>query len=233
MTAAQDSIEIRNKRLEYARQIADLMNRRTDQPRVQNQEPSRPAPTTPTPTATPFTYRNDFNGSTPEFSQRSTGVTRVTFNNGRLRYQQTQTGNMGRITPELGVNLSADMTIEAATRFIDSSQPTQAIGIVFGDGDSGFHFFALDNEGDIFVSKNTGGNWSMLLNYTASTAVRRGNLMNTFKIEKRGTRYTFFLNNTQVHQQTIATLDGNSFGIGVSGVSTAEFDFFQLTGTQP
>lgn len=56
-----------------------------------------------------------YNGSTTEFPQRTTGVTRVSFNNGRLRYQQTQTGNMGRITPALGVNLSADMTIEAGT----------------------------------------------------------------------------------------------------------------------
>ncbi len=230
MAAAQDSITVRNQRLDYAREIAESMNRRTEQPRTPAREPVR-EPVRPT--ITPFSYRNDFNGSTTEFTGRTTGNVRITFNNGRLRFQQTQTGNMGRVTSEMAVNLAADMTMETALRFVDVSQPTQQIGLVFGDGSNGFHFFALDNDGDIFISRNAGGTWSMLLNYTKSEALRRGNLMNTFKIEKRGTRYTFYLNNTQVHQQTITSLDGNSFGIGVSGVSTADFDFFQLTGTQP
>jgi hypothetical protein len=224
---AQDSVTAVN-----ARQVAGARPTPTvrDQPRTQTQEPAaRPAPAT----VVPFSYRNDFNGSTSDFPARSTGNVRVSFSGGRLRYQQTQTGNMGRTTPSHTINLSADMTMETAAKFVDSSQPSQQIGLVFGDGSSGFHFFGLDNEGDLFVSKNSGGTWSMLLNFTKSSAVRRGNLMNTFKIEKRGTRYTFYLNNTQVHQQTISSLDGNSFGIGVSGVSTAEFDYFQLTGTQP
>lgn len=231
ITLAQDSINAVT-----ARQTAAARTTATDrvQPRAQTQEPARPAPSTPTATAAvPYSYRNDFNASTTDFAARSTGNIRISFSGGRLRYQQTQSGNMGRTTPEHNISLSADMTMETAVKFVDSSQPSQQIGLVFGDGDSGFHFFGLDNEGDIFVSKNSGGTWSMLLNFTKSSAVRRGNLMNTFKIEKRGTRYTFYLNNTQVHQQTIASLDGNSFGIGVSGVSTAEFDFFQLTGTQP
>jgi hypothetical protein len=227
ITMAQDSVTAVN-----ARQVAGARPTPTvrDQPRTQTQEPAaRPAPAT----VVPFSYRNDFNGSTSDFPARSTGNVRVSFSGGRLRYQQTQTGNMGRTTPSHTINLSADMTMETAAKFVDSSQPSQQIGLVFGDGSSGFHFFGLDNEGDLFVSKNSGGTWSMLLNFTKSSAVRRGNLMNTFKIEKRGTRYTFYLNNTQVHQQTISSLDGNSFGIGVSGVSTAEFDYFQLTGTQP
>jgi hypothetical protein len=230
LTLAQDSISARNARQQAAARPASTAQ---TQPRAATQEPSRPAPSTPTTAAVPFTYRNDFNGSSTEFPARSTGSIRINFTNGRLRYQQSQTGNMGRTTPALNVSLSADMTIETAVKFVDSSQPTQQIGLVFGDGASGFHFFGVDNEGDIFVSRNAGGTWSMLLNFTKSSALRRGNLMNTFKVEKRGTRYTFYLNNTQVHQQTISSLDGNSFGIGVSGVSTAEFDFFQLTGTQP
>lgn len=237
LARVRDSVAARNERLEYARRIAALIETRQEpvreQPRTQTptpaQEPARPAATP----VQPFSYRNDFNGSSSEFPSRSAGAVNISFGNGRLRYANTQQGGMSRTTPALNVSLTSDFTAETASRFTDSSTPSQQIGLVFGEGTEGFHYFALDDEGDIFVARNSGGSWTMLLNYTRSEAVRRGNLMNTFKVEKRGTRYTFYLNTIQVHQQTIASLDGNRFGIGVAGVTSAEFDYFQLTGTQP
>lgn len=233
IAAAQDSITVRNERLEYARRIASLMETRPSEPARVEPRPQTPPQTQPQVQAQPFSYRNDFNGSTTEFPASNTAQTRITFTNGRMRFSQTQQGNMSRATPALNVNPRADFTAEAAMRFTDSSQPSQQIGLVFGEGSGNFHYFALDDEGDVFVARNAGGTWTMLLNYTRSEAVRRGNLMNTFRVEKRGGTFTFFLNNTQVHRQNISLLDGNSFGVGVAGVATAEVDFFQLTGTQP
>lgn len=231
IAVAEDTLGSIARRQEEARIAAELATRRPAEPARTETRPQTQPQTQAT--AQPFSYRNDFNAATTEFPASNTASSRITFTNGRMRYAQTQQGNMSRATPALGVNPRADFTAEAAMRFTDSSQPSQQMGMVFGEGSGNYHYFALDDEGDVFVARYAGGSWSMLLNYTRSEAVRRGNLMNTFRVEKRGTTFTFFLNNTQVHRQSIPLLDGNSFGVGVAGVTTAEFDFFSLTGTQP
>lgn len=224
MGAAQDSITVRNQRLEEARKIAEAVNRRIEEPRPTVREPVRPA-------VIPYSYVNDFNAASTVFPTENQSDRKSSYSGGLYQIQVTN-DRLHRINPGFQIDLTADITLTTRVRHNVAPSTPKQTGLMFGELDGKYHVFTVRTDGTLYIGQYTGTAWVALDNFISNSAIRRGALYNVLKIEKRGTTYTFFINDSQVARHTIASLHGNRFGILVEGPATVDYDYFYLNGTQ-
>lgn len=224
MATAEDSIAARNDRQERERLLAEARSRRAEEPRTPVREPVRPA-------ATPFSYANEFNSNNNDFPTENLTERKSLYTGGLYRMQVTN-DRLHRHNPAFPIDLTKDITITTRVRHNVAPSEAKQTGLMFGEADGKYHIFTVRTDGTLYIGQYNGSAWVPIENFVSNSAIRRGALYNILKIEKRGTNYTFFINETLVARHTIASLYGNRFGVLVEGPATVDYDYFYLNGTQ-
>ena len=133
-------------------------------------------------------------------------------------------------TKSFYVDKQRDFKIEASIQKINGTQKN-GYGIVFGrkDKENQYQFIVTAN-GNFAIDKYDNGNFSSIINWTANSAIKKGNYQyNTLKIEKRGSQYRFFINNAQVYSTYNLNLYGSRYGFSLFDPQKVAVDYFNIS----
>ena len=133
-------------------------------------------------------------------------------------------------TKSFYVDKQRDFKIEASIQKINGTQKN-GYGIVFGrkDKENQYQFIVTAN-GNFAIDKYDNGNFSSIINWTANSAIKKGNYVyNNLKVEKRGSQYKFFVNNTQVYSTYNLNLYGSRYGFSLFDPQKVAVDYFNIS----
>ncbi len=126
-----------------------------------------------------------------------------------------------------------DYTVEADFSLTGTIDP---YGLVFagmaGSGDS-YRVLIDPDGGYIALKKYANGEWKTIVEYKQSSAIKqRSGMVNTIKVEKKGSIVNIYVNGTAViSNQTLPRLSGNYFGFFCQTIgSKLSVDNFKLSG---
>lgn len=107
-----------------------------------------------------------------------------------------------------------------------SGADTYSYGMVFGEADyNNFYCFTISGNGYFSLGKFTAGNYSDIVKWTTSPALKTGSYVeNKLRIAKDGRSWKMFLNDQLVSTVDAQPFMGNKIGCEVSRPQRIEFD---------
>lgn len=132
------------------------------------------------------------------------------------------------------LDVTQDYTVQADFTTSSSDEP---YGLVFagapGNGDS-YRIVINQAAGKVALKKYSGGEWKTIVDYKSTSAIKqRSGLVNTIKMERKGSNVNVYINGTAViTNQTIPRMSGNIFGFFCQTIGTKmTVDNFKIEGS--
>lgn len=128
------------------------------------------------------------------------------------------------------LDTSRDFKIEASIQKISGIQ-NNGYGLVFGRLNKGNQYqFIVTGSGSYAIDKYANGKFNSIKNWTKSSAVETGNYaINKLKVEKIGSTYKFYVNNTLVYSRSYLTLYGKRIGFAVFDPQKIAVDYLSIS----
>ena len=128
-------------------------------------------------------------------------------------------------TSEQKVNIdeSKDFSIETIIYKV-GGRDDNSFGIIFGSDLDYYHKFGISGDGSFLYAKYDDDGWDYLLNWTDSDYINLSNRANQLKVEKKGGKFHFYINNHEVGSYSASSFYGNYVGIGVCSKIELEID---------
>ncbi len=185
--------------------------------------PASPAAQTPQPVEAPnrpqnlaLTYAEDFSDSFGGWDDAYDAYTTKQYGNNRYQIEITASN---LVAWGLANRDAADFEVEVETR-LESGDPSNSYGLLFRFQDrENFYRFDISGDGYFLVSKFQNGQWTTLVDWTASPAIHQGNADNLLKVSAFGPNLTLWANGQQ-----LATVTDDSFTHGNFGFFTSTFN---------
>ena len=134
-------------------------------------------------------------------------------NDGFFRFYTNDSQNYGRPFAALSDQVNNSATYEIECKKVSGHQEI-AYGLVFGAVDyENFYSLNISTTGYYTLSKRNSSNLMPIKEWERSDKLLTGyNKLNNLKVVKAGSRYTVFINGTEVHQFTDSSINGNKIG---------------------
>ncbi|WP_298883835.1 caspase family protein [uncultured Polaribacter sp.] len=142
-------------------------------------------------------------------------LTKLEIKNSKYYFQYT--GNKGWTTTKgFDFDATRDFKVEASIQKI-SGIKNNGFGIVFGrqDGDNQ-HQFLINALGSYSIDKYENGKLNTLVEWTKSSAIKKENYStNLLKMEKRGSKFYYYINNSLVYTGSYMKVYGKRYGFSI------------------
>ncbi|PWG04373.1 caspase family protein [Polaribacter aquimarinus] len=147
------------------------------------------------------------------------------------KYYFQYTGDKGWTTTKgFNFDTSRDFKVEASFQKV-SGVKNNGFGLVFGRKDgSNQHQFLINALGSYSIDKYEDGNLNTLVNWTKSSSIKKENYStNILKIEKRGSKFYYFVNNSLVHTASYMKVYGNRYGFSIFDPQKIAVDYISIS----
>ncbi|WP_435414819.1 hypothetical protein [Polaribacter aestuariivivens] len=150
-------------------------------------------------------------------------------NNGKYYFEYK--GQKGwTSTKILDLDTQKDFKIEASIQKIAGIR-NNGFGLIFGREDGGNQYqFLITSSGSFAIDKYENNQLQSLQDWKESSAIKKENFStNNIKIEKRGSDYVFFINNTEVHRAYNLNFFGKRYGFSVFQPQKIAIDYLNIS----
>jgi WD40 repeat protein len=155
-------------------------------------------------------YADDFSSASSGWLMFSEEWGAVAYEGGQ--YHVTAVRDYATVLGNAGKHFS-DFTLEVeATQVEGPDDNKYGVILRYIDGDN-FYNFGISGDGYYTFRKLEGNEWSTLVKWTASGAIRKGNKTNVIRVECQGERFTFFVNGVELGSHTDSTFAAGDIGL--------------------
>lgn len=160
---------------------------------------------------------------------------KITVNNDKLSIKGISDQFIHASTKSFDVKLTDDFKISVDAQWVDGID-NYGYGINFCNNlttISSNRFYVSANGSYTIGYFENNGSWTSIRSWTSSTYINKKTLgKNTLTIEKIGSLFKFYINNSLVESLPNIKTYGNIFGVEVNRNQTVEFDNFSINGTK-
>lgn len=203
-------------------------------PQLATATPKSPTPVQPTPTFRPspsstrpaatapsgLVFTDDFDDESGGWKLATGTRGKNYIADGELHIEMIQAGSIAWSSRTKGT--WADMVFEVDARQVAGSDHND-YGVMFRYQDAqNFYRFIITGESRYQVSKYVNGQWSTLVNWKSSSAIKKGVATNHLKVVCRGNAFECYVNDAQVTTFTDGDLDEGGIGLAVGSYDTAD-----------
>ena len=147
------------------------------------------------------------------------------------KYYFEYNGNKGwTTTKSFDFDSSRDFKVEASFQKI-SGVKNNGFGLVFAREDSkNQHQFLINALGSYSIDKYEDGKLNTLVNWTASSSIKKENYsVNVLKIEKRGNKLHYYVNNSLVYTASYMKIYGKRYGFSIFDPQKIAIDYINIS----
>ncbi len=147
------------------------------------------------------------------------------------KYYFQYTGDKGWTTTKtFDFDSSRDFKVEASFQKI-SGIKNNGFGLVFGRLDSNNqHQFLINALGSYSIDKYENGKLNTLVNWTGSSSIKKENYStNILKIEKRGNKLYYYVNNSLVYTGSYMKIYGKRYGFSIFDPQKIAIDYISIS----
>ncbi|MFK8060867.1 MAG: hypothetical protein AB8B78_12345 [Polaribacter sp.] len=147
------------------------------------------------------------------------------------KYYFEYSGNKGWTTSKtFNFDATRDYKVEASFQKI-AGVKNNGFGLVFGREDSSNqHQLLINALGSYSIDNYQNGKLNTLVNWTTSSSIKKENYStNVLKIEKRGNKFQYFINNSLVHTATNLKVYGKRYGFSIFDPQKIAIDYINIS----
>ncbi len=179
---------------------------------------------------TELIFQDDFNSNTNDWTELSNENIGLSFKNGSYYFNHKRDDYGWTSSKSVKIDQTKDFEIEADITKVDGIQ-NNGYGMLWGrkDSDNEFEFF-ISGDGSYYIEYIEDGKTQILQNWTASTAINKGNgANNKLKIRKEGNKYNYYINDTYLMQTEAKSFYGDYLGFVVYYKQTIAFNNLRVS----
>ena len=178
-----------------------------------------------------FTVSDNFSDNSNNWNEESFYDRRAQIVSGKMVLEASNERSSYRVNHGFPVNLEKDFSVEASTRWI-RGEDKNGYGIDFVSDYEGnrYYSFQVAAIGYYSILYYQNNQWSDIVPWKSSSAVKRGNEPNLLKIKKEGNDLFFYANNTLLTTIPWKGGFGKDFGFRIFDKQVVEFDDFTIKG---
>jgi outer membrane protein OmpA-like peptidoglycan-associated protein len=181
--------------------------------------------------AQPHLFDEQFTSNARSWHVGSDAVNAMEVADGLYRVSWRMPGRDWFTDRPASIDPSKDYTIEMALRLVSGSTNV-AFGLMWGEDNARLNLFGLSGDGHAKVATYNAG-WTDVVGWTRSGSVKMIGETNVLRVERRGDRIEYFVNDTKVAETHALPLYSSDVGIYVQETMVVELDYITVEQDRP